>query len=295
MKKTIIALLLIILLLSFGACGCSHEWIDATCTSPKTCSLCGLEEGEVIAHNWKNATCTEPKTCISCKATEGLPIGHSYVNATCDTAEICSVCAHEKAPALGHSIEKTEVTKKASCTEIGIQEGLCNVCEQVISEEIPLLPHTPGKQTVAIEATYDTSGTKVTKCSVCDFTIEEIEYELDESEKEIWFKKNCEKLSYDEITRFPDEYEKRRITITGEISYIIDEPNNEKEYSIYRVETKKKHGYYYGQTYYVFVDNYGEDFRLIEDDIVTFYGELDGLYDDSNEGPKLFAIYYDVK
>ena len=42
---------------------CDHEWTEATCTTPKTCSICGVTEGEALGHDWKDATCTEPKTC----------------------------------------------------------------------------------------------------------------------------------------------------------------------------------------------------------------------------------------
>ena len=33
-----------------AACGCKHEWQDASCTSPKTCTLCGETEGEAADH-----------------------------------------------------------------------------------------------------------------------------------------------------------------------------------------------------------------------------------------------------
>ncbi len=29
---------------------CAHEWVEATCTEPKTCSLCGETEGEALGH-----------------------------------------------------------------------------------------------------------------------------------------------------------------------------------------------------------------------------------------------------
>ena len=31
-------------------CGCKHEWVDATCTAPKTCSKCQETEGEALGH-----------------------------------------------------------------------------------------------------------------------------------------------------------------------------------------------------------------------------------------------------
>ncbi|MBR7179407.1 MAG: discoidin domain-containing protein, partial [Oscillospiraceae bacterium] len=31
-----------------------HEWVDATCTAPKTCSVCGATEGEALGHTYTN-------------------------------------------------------------------------------------------------------------------------------------------------------------------------------------------------------------------------------------------------
>ena len=46
--------------------------------APTTCS-----------HNWEKATCTAPKTCSVCKKTEGKPAGHKLTNG------ICSVCKYD--------------------------------------------------------------------------------------------------------------------------------------------------------------------------------------------------------
>lgn len=35
-----------------------HNWISATCTSPKICSLCGKTEGSVLGHNYVNRVCS---------------------------------------------------------------------------------------------------------------------------------------------------------------------------------------------------------------------------------------------
>jgi len=78
-----------------------HTFVDATCTTPKTCSLCGVTEGEALGHTEAiteavAATCTETgltegKHCSVCKeilvAQETVAaLGHSYVDGT------CSVC-----------------------------------------------------------------------------------------------------------------------------------------------------------------------------------------------------------
>lgn len=54
------------------------------------------------AHQWKDATCTEPKTCTKCGETEGEPLGHtpgewkldepSFVSATVWMRQYCAVC-----------------------------------------------------------------------------------------------------------------------------------------------------------------------------------------------------------
>ena len=55
-------------------CKDGHTWIEATCTEPKTCSVCGETEGEPLEHEWENATLDAPKTCKLCGLTEGDPV-----------------------------------------------------------------------------------------------------------------------------------------------------------------------------------------------------------------------------
>jgi hypothetical protein len=64
-----------------------HEWMEATCTTPKTCNICGTVEGSPTGHEWKDATCTDPKTCTKCKAMEGDALGHNYVDGVCSVCE----------------------------------------------------------------------------------------------------------------------------------------------------------------------------------------------------------------
>ena len=63
MKKFYFSALSIVMILALTACGHTHTWEEATCTTPKTCSTCGETEGEPLGHtveNWE--TITEP-TC----------------------------------------------------------------------------------------------------------------------------------------------------------------------------------------------------------------------------------------
>ncbi len=69
-----------------------HTWVEATCTEPKTCSVCGETEGEPLGHKWLENTpnLQQPKTCEVCGATEGEPLeakhkGIKFVEADTET------------------------------------------------------------------------------------------------------------------------------------------------------------------------------------------------------------------
>lgn len=70
-----------------------HEWVEATCTEPRTCSAGGETEGEALGHTWVEAACTEPKTCSVCGETEGEALGHEWQEATYESPKTCSVCS----------------------------------------------------------------------------------------------------------------------------------------------------------------------------------------------------------
>ena len=62
MKKLITFALVFAMGLSMIGCGCNHQWEEATCTSPKTCTLCGKTEGEVGNHTPGELTITAVDT-----------------------------------------------------------------------------------------------------------------------------------------------------------------------------------------------------------------------------------------
>lgn len=80
---------------------CSHAYAVATCTEPKTCTLCGKAEGFAAGHSYSAATCTTPKTCNVCGTTAGTANGHTWV-------KIWETVYHEEQ---GH-YEDVQVAKK---------------------------------------------------------------------------------------------------------------------------------------------------------------------------------------
>ena len=210
-NTTVKIILLAGITLSLIGCGHKHQWVDATCTLPKTCSECGKTEGEPLGHDWADATCTEPKTCKVCGATEGEPLGHHWLAATCYDPLICKVCGVKKGEALGHkwkdatcttpkkcrrcaltegeplghNIEEWEITAEATCTENGTREGTCSVCGETITETIEATGHVPSEEWEIIEeATFSTSGKRVKTCTVCGEEVESESFEMTDEEKD---------------------------------------------------------------------------------------------------------------
>ena len=72
--------------------GCDHEWIEADCENPETCSKCGETLGEALGHSWNEADCENAKTCSVCGATEGDALGHDWADADCQNPKTCTVC-----------------------------------------------------------------------------------------------------------------------------------------------------------------------------------------------------------
>ena len=115
----------LILLLTASLCGCctEHDWVEATCSRPKHCALCGLEEGSTLEHTWMEATCTRPKTCSVCAATEGEANGHTWVEATCSEPKTCSVCGATEGEPLEHTWVEANCVRAKHCSVCGITEG----------------------------------------------------------------------------------------------------------------------------------------------------------------------------
>ena len=92
-----------------------HTWTNATCTTAKTCSGCGMTDGAALGHDFDVANCTSPKTCAICDATEGEALGHDMQAATCTSASKCSRCSHTEGEALAHADENGDY-KCDSCS-----------------------------------------------------------------------------------------------------------------------------------------------------------------------------------
>lgn len=114
---------------------CNHEWLDATCTAPKTCALCGETSGEVLQHQWIDATCNSARMCSLCGLADGLPLEHKWIEASCSTPKTCQICRDIEGDALEHEKGDWIVTQEATVYQVGIREQQCTVCGEVIHTE----------------------------------------------------------------------------------------------------------------------------------------------------------------
>ena len=132
-----------------------HNWADATCVNPKTCTVCGETDGEALGHNWRDATCTDPKTCMVCGETDGEALGHNWQDATCADPKTCTVCGETDGEALGHNWQD------ATC----VDPMTCTVCSATNGEA---LGHD--YSAVTVPPTIEEDGYTEYTCTVCGHT-----------------------------------------------------------------------------------------------------------------------------
>ena len=128
-----------------------HTWTAASCTAPRTCSVCGETDGEPLGHDWGEWTVTAEATC-----TEKGEKTRSCQREGCDAVETEEIAAKGHTEVINPAVEPT-------CTKPGKTEGKhCSVCNEVLvaQTEIPAKGHT---WTAA-------SCTAPRTCSVCGET-----------------------------------------------------------------------------------------------------------------------------
>lgn len=98
-NKLIALILSVTTALTLVGCGHEHEWVEATCTEPKTCSICGETEGEALGHTMTKASYQQPATCEVCGETEGEPLPadfekYDFQLAQLDTTYDCELACY---------------------------------------------------------------------------------------------------------------------------------------------------------------------------------------------------------
>ena len=92
---------------------------------------------------------------------------------------------------------------------------------------------------------------------------------LDESS----YKADCDSYAYDSLARNPDTYKDLSVVFTGKVIQVLEEGND----VVLRVNVTRDEYGYYEDTVYVTYTRSADEGRILEDDIITFYGNFEGL------------------
>lgn len=279
-----------------------HNWQDATCTSAQKCSRCGQLQGQPLGHEWVAATCTQPETCIGCKLEKGEPLGHSWNEAACTDKKTCSACGEQEGEPLGHTVTKWKAQQKSTCTEAGLEIGVCTTCGATVEQELPLLDHTPGEWKIIEQpdASKLLNGIRAKYCKVCGQEVENEYFFWTREEQESMYKAECKTYKYDEIARNPGKYKGEKAKFTGKVIQVMQSGSGSSIYYTLRVGIKRGYSYYDDVIYVTYTAS-ETDARILEDDIITMYGKLNGekTYETTMGAsvtiPYFLAEYIDIK
>ncbi len=198
-----VLLLMIAVTLGLASCGdteqtetCEHRWTEATCSAPKTCSLCNKTEGDTIGHT--------PDVMVK---HEGVAATHNR-NGILEyyTCNYCNIIIDNEGQTLA-SLTETVVlptghiraikidAREATCSENGnIDYYFCESCDknfegkapearELTDEEvtIPALGHTAASKVDAVPAGCTEDGAvEHYFCTVCEKKLDGVSAEAKE-------------------------------------------------------------------------------------------------------------------
>ena len=88
------------------------------------------------------------------------------------------------------------------------------------------------------------------------------------------YKESCQAMDYKTIARQPELYEGKNIKVTGEVWQVVEEGDD----ALYQINIDKtEYGYDYNSSVQIIYKDAKNNFRVLEDDIITVYGEYKGI------------------
>lgn len=117
------------------------------------------------------------------------------------------------------------------------------------------------------------------------------------------YKNSCKQMTYKDLSRNPDKYKGQKLTFTGEVIQVLEDEHflDDNITVDLRINVTKDEYDFWDDTIYATVELPKGSDRILEDDIITIWGECDGKYTyDSVLGssvtlPKISIKYFKVK
>lgn len=203
-----------------------------------------------------------------------------------DGVQFCAICgANVNAPVQPATKQKKPVTKKwwFWVIIVVVAIGLISAISGGGDETVPT-----GGETTTQNSPIETTKAETTKAETTNSSISEIDY-----------KAACEIVAYKDIARQPDTYAGKNIMFTGEVMQ-VDENSYTDDIVLLIQVTQDEYGYWDDLVYVTYTLPDGAP-RILEYDIVKFYGECEGTYTyetvmgSNNTIPSVSARYIDIQ
>lgn len=145
-----------------------------TCTTGKTCALCGAEYG-ILGHDWGkwtpiNGNGTHTRSCTRCPEVDTASCFGG--TATCSAKAVCEACGGkygERDPN-NHDLVHHEA-KAPTCTDIGWDDyEACSRCDYTTRKELPALNHDLEQHDAKAPTCTEIGWNAYETCSRCDHT-----------------------------------------------------------------------------------------------------------------------------
>lgn len=145
-----------------------------TCTTGKTCALCGAKYG-ILGHDWGawtpiNGNGTHTRSCTRCPEVDTASCTGG--TATCSAKAVCEACGGkygERDPN-NHDLEQHDA-KAPTCTEKGWNAyETCSRCNHTTRTELPALNHDLEQHDAQAPTCTEIGWDAYETCSRCDYT-----------------------------------------------------------------------------------------------------------------------------
>lgn len=91
------------------------------------------------------------------------------------------------------------------------------------------------------------------------------------------YKAECQTVDYKELCRYPEKYEGTKIVVKVKVSQIIDANFSGSEKAWRTYTDNSGYSFYADDEYYMLDKRGGDAVKILDDDIITVYGEFTGL------------------
>ncbi len=262
----------------------------------RKCDYCGKVNNETIlalGHSMKEtsktgASCEEKgiltEKCERCGYTADTELdvlGHSMKetrkkDATCENdgyvvkkCERCDYTEEETLKALGHNMK--EITnKEPTCYDYGYYKKVCERCGYTDEDSLPMIVEE-FEEISRTEPTLTQDGSIVYKCKFCGREYTETLRKLGLTEEE--YMAECSSYDYETISRYPNDYIGQKAVFLGKVVQVQESGNR----MVIRLNVTAGEYGMWKDTIYIDYTKSSDDPRILEDDIISVFGELNGI------------------